>query len=233
MSSVRIIRAACLVTSLPLPIATPMSACLSAAASLTASPVIATISPWCCMTRARRSLSSGETRPNTCSSGSRRSSSSSDIACSSAPLIAPGPSPRFSPIACAVTAWSPVIIRTSIPACSAVVTAALASARSGSMMPTMPTKPRSCVRRHRVVRHRLGLVVTDQPGRESQDPQALLTHPGVRRLDAGAGLVDRHLGAAQRATGLGAAGQHHVRAALDQLDDAIGRVDRERGGRWP
>ena len=37
--------AACLVTSEPLPIATPTSACLSAAASLTASPVIATTSP--------------------------------------------------------------------------------------------------------------------------------------------------------------------------------------------
>ena len=52
-------------TSLPLPIATPISACFNAAASLTASPVIATISPCSCIERARRSLSSGETRPKT------------------------------------------------------------------------------------------------------------------------------------------------------------------------
>ena len=48
-------------------------------------------------------------------------------------------------MAFAVTAWSPVIMRTSMPAPSAVWTAPLASARSGSMMPTMPTKSRSCV----------------------------------------------------------------------------------------
>ena len=70
LSSVRTILAACLVTSEPLPIATPTSACLSAAASLTASPVIATTSPASCISRARRSLSSGATRPNTCSCGS-------------------------------------------------------------------------------------------------------------------------------------------------------------------
>src|ERR1044072_1894617 len=40
LSSVSTIFAACLDTSEPLPMATPMSACLSAAASLTAAPVI-------------------------------------------------------------------------------------------------------------------------------------------------------------------------------------------------
>jgi len=49
-------------------------------------------------------------------------------------------------MACAVTAWSPLIMRTSMPAMSAVATAALACGRSGSMMPTMPTKPRSSAR---------------------------------------------------------------------------------------
>ena len=49
LSSVSTIFAACLDTSEPLPMATPMSACLRAAASLTASPVIATTSPDCCM----------------------------------------------------------------------------------------------------------------------------------------------------------------------------------------
>ena len=48
-------------------------------------------------------------------------------------------------MAWAVTAWSPVIIRTSMPAASAIVTALLASARSGSMMPVSPTKDRSWV----------------------------------------------------------------------------------------
>ena len=47
-------------------------------------------------------------------------------------------------MACAVTAWSPVIIRTSIPAPSAVCTASLASDRSGSMIPTIATNERSC-----------------------------------------------------------------------------------------
>ena len=43
LSSVRVISAASLVTSVPvMPIATPMSACFSAGASLTPSPVIAT-----------------------------------------------------------------------------------------------------------------------------------------------------------------------------------------------
>ena len=46
-------------------------------------------------------------------------------------------------MACAVTAWSPVIIRTSIPAANAVVTALLASARRGSMMPAIATNARS------------------------------------------------------------------------------------------
>ena len=45
LSSVRIITAASLVTSVPVPIAIPMSAFFTAGASLTPSPVIATISP--------------------------------------------------------------------------------------------------------------------------------------------------------------------------------------------
>ena len=69
LSSVSTIFAACFVTSEPLPMATPMSACLSAAASFTASPVMATTSPASCMSRASRTLSSGATRPNTCSCG--------------------------------------------------------------------------------------------------------------------------------------------------------------------
>ena len=143
LSSVSTILAACLDTSEPLPMATPTSACLSAAASLTASPVIATTWPSCCMSLARRSLSSGATRPNTCSWGSRPSTSSSLRCCSSVPVITPGPRPSSSAIARAVTVWSPVIIRTSMPAPRATWTASLASVRSGSMIPTSATMTRS------------------------------------------------------------------------------------------
>jgi len=59
------------------------------------------------------------------------------------PVITPGPRPSSSAIARAVTVWSPVIIRTSTPAPSAVWTASLASARSGSMIPTSATMTRS------------------------------------------------------------------------------------------
>ena len=63
LSSVRIITAASLETSVPvMPIATPMFAALSAGASLTPSPVIATIWPLCWSSRTRRTLSSGATR---------------------------------------------------------------------------------------------------------------------------------------------------------------------------
>ena len=50
-SSVMTISAAFFVTSVPEPIATPMSAALSAGASLTPSPVIATTSPLACSAR--------------------------------------------------------------------------------------------------------------------------------------------------------------------------------------
>ena len=47
-------------------------------------------------------------------------------------------------MAAAVTAWSPVIIRTSMPALWHLAMAALASARGGSTMPTMAMIVRSC-----------------------------------------------------------------------------------------
>ena len=63
LSSIRIIFAALLATSVPfLPIATPTSAAFSAGASLTPSPVIATTSPRACHALTMRILSSGETR---------------------------------------------------------------------------------------------------------------------------------------------------------------------------
>ncbi len=52
--------------------------------------------------------------------------------------------PSSLPIAAAVTAWSPVIMRTSMPALWHLAMAALASARGGSTMPTMAMIVRSC-----------------------------------------------------------------------------------------
>ena len=54
--------------------------------------------------------------------------------------------PSSLPIAAAVTAWSPVIIRTSMPALWHLAMAALASARGGSTMPIIAMIVRSCTR---------------------------------------------------------------------------------------
>ncbi len=63
LSSVRTMAAASLATSVPvMPMATPMSDCFSAGASLTPSPVIATRLPRCCHARTIRILCSGDTR---------------------------------------------------------------------------------------------------------------------------------------------------------------------------
>ena len=63
LSSASTMSAACFETSVPvMPIATPMSAVLSAGASLTPSPVIATIAPRRCSACTIRSLCSGLTR---------------------------------------------------------------------------------------------------------------------------------------------------------------------------
>ena len=66
LSSVRIILAALLETSVPfMPIATPTSAAFNAGASFTPSPVIATTSPRDCQAFTMRILSSGLTRAYT------------------------------------------------------------------------------------------------------------------------------------------------------------------------
>ena len=62
LSSVKIILAASLETSVPvIPIATPISLCFNAGASLTPSPVIATISPRFCQAFTILILCSGAT----------------------------------------------------------------------------------------------------------------------------------------------------------------------------
>ena len=58
-------RLAFFATSVPLPIAIPMSAALIAGASLTPSPVMATTSPFALSVSASSTLCSGATRPTT------------------------------------------------------------------------------------------------------------------------------------------------------------------------
>ena len=147
LSSVRIITAASLDTSVPvMPIATPMSAAFSAGASLTPSPVIATTLPDCFSSRTRRTLSSGATRAITLICGSWSSSSSSLIAANAVPVIARPSMPSSAAIAPAVVAWSPVIIRTRIPASWHSAIAAFASDLGGSTIPTIASSVRPCTR---------------------------------------------------------------------------------------
>jgi hypothetical protein len=143
LSSASTKSAASLAASVPfMPIATPTSARFSAGASLTPSPVIATTWPAACSACTRRSLCSGLARANTSvSSATFRSCSSSRFSIS-VPLKAalPGPMPSRSPIACAVSTWSPVIILTRMPAPAQVATAVNASSRGGSMMPARASR---------------------------------------------------------------------------------------------
>ena len=119
-----------------IPIAIPMSAFFSAGASFTPSPVIATMWPFRLSVSTSRTLSSGATRAITPISPICASSSSSDIAWNSAPLIARPGMPSSFAIAAAVTAWSPVIILIWMPASCAVAIAVFAADRGGSTMPT-------------------------------------------------------------------------------------------------
>src|SRR4029453_14744699 len=144
LSSVRIMTAASLDTSVPvMPMATPMSAALRAGASFTPSPVMATTFPARLSSRTRRSLSSGATRATTPISGSCSSSCSSGMAANSAPVMARPSMPSSPAMAAAVAAWSPVIIRTRMPAVRHSAIAARASDLGASTIPTMANKVRS------------------------------------------------------------------------------------------
>ena len=141
----RIITAASLETSVPvMPIATPMSAVFSAGASFTPSPVIATTLPFSLSSRTSRTLSSGATRAMTPISSSSPLSCSSLMAANSVPVTARPSMPSSPAIAAAVVAWSPVIIRTRIPASWHSAIATLASGRGGSTMPTIASSVSSC-----------------------------------------------------------------------------------------
>ena len=168
LSSVRIMTAASLETSVPvMPMATPMSAVLSAGASLTPSPVIATTLPFSFSSRTRRTLSSGATRATTPMSSSSTISCSSLIAANSVPVMARPSMPSSPAMAAAVVAWSPVIIRTRMPASWHSAIAALASGRGGSTMPTIASSVRSWTTLDQVVagldRARLEVALTRRP----------------------------------------------------------------------
>ena len=145
-SSVRTMSAASLATSVPvMPMATPMSACLSAGASLTPSPVMATTWPLDCSASTRRSFCSGVTLAKTLVLSASSMNSSSCTAAISEPVTAPSPAPTMPiswAIAAAVAAWSPVIIFTEMPAWWQASTAAMAAGRGGSIIACRPRKVR-------------------------------------------------------------------------------------------
>ena len=145
LSSVRIITAASFETSVPvMPIATPMLAAFSAGASFTPSPVIATMLPCLLEHPDQPDLVLGRDSSDDADLGlAAPSSSSSLIAENSAPVMARPSIPSSAAIAAAVVAWSPVIIRTRMPALLHSAIAAFASDRGGSTMPTIASSVRS------------------------------------------------------------------------------------------
>ncbi len=143
LSSIRIKSAESFVTSVPaIPIAIPISAARNAGASLTPSPVIATICPCFCNCLTMRCLCSGDTRAQIFVWFTRLYNSSSDIFSISIPLITVASTvstiPNSKAIALAVFSWSPVIITTSTFAFFNVLTDSFTSSRAGSIIPATP-----------------------------------------------------------------------------------------------
>ena len=215
--------AASFVTSVPvIPIATPMSERLSAGASFTPSPVIATTLPWRLSMSTSRTLSSGATRATTPISPTWASSSSSLRAANSVPGSARPSIPSSAAIAAAVVAWSPVIIRTRIPASVQRAIASLASLRGGSTMPTRASSVRSCT------------CASSSPpgsklaGSKSRAATASTRSPSPARRSFSvehtvAGAFDGHrrpLGVPDR----GRAREQHVRRSLDEAADDLASV---------
>src|SRR2546428_710852 len=150
LSSVSTMSALSLATSVPvIPIATPRSDLLSAGASFTPSPVIATMCPAFFQASTMRILCSGATRAYTRIRSTSRTNSASEGFSSSSPERARYPSSRI-PIsratAIAVSLWSPVIITTRMPAFLQRRIASIASDRGASIMPASPRNVRSTSR---------------------------------------------------------------------------------------
>ena len=120
----------------------PMSASFSAGASLTPSPVIATISPSARSTWARRSFCSAEMRAKITSRSARRlrSASSSRASRSAGPITcaASWTRPILRATASAVYPLSPVTMSTRIPAARQRAIASETSGRGGSSIPARP-----------------------------------------------------------------------------------------------
>lgn len=154
-SSVRIISAASLATSVPnSPMETPMSAFFKAGASLTPSPVMATTSPRAWSARMIFILCSGLVRAKIEVPAMAWAKSSSGMLSSSSPRITDRdpdePSPRdgligipsFLAIARAVVSASPVIMITFTPPAIRRRIDRSTSFRGGSLIPTIPAKTR-------------------------------------------------------------------------------------------
>ena len=123
--------------------------------------------------------------------------------------------PSSRPMAAAVTAWSPVIMRTRMPALWQRAMAALASGRGGSTMPTIASRVRSCTR---PIRSPLGSKVGGvevAPG-DDHDPLAGRGDAVVLVQGELAVLVGDRLALAVRQPVRAAAGDEHVRRALDE-----------------
>ena len=147
LSSISTMEAASFVTSVPdIPIAIPISASLIAGASLTPSPVIATILFSFLKAFTILSLWCGDTLAKTLIFFIFFLSSSSLIFSISSPVIAWSSVLQIFmdlAIANAVFLWSPVIITGCIPASLHFNTASLTSTLGGSILPATPIKIRS------------------------------------------------------------------------------------------
>ena len=226
LSSASTMSAASLAASVPFwPMATPTSARLSAGASLTPSPVIATTWPSSCSACTRRSLCSGLARANTSTSIATRRSAASSISASSAPVRAGLPTPMAScaPMARAVSTWSPVIIFTRMPA--------RWHSRDGAdgLLARRVDDAHQAQHREAVLHVGEAQPLARRPGALAGQPeQAQAARRGVVGHAAPGVHVDRALAlvAALEAADV----EHALRRALDE-DPRLRR--RHRGARWP
>ena len=130
--------------SVPDPIAIPILAAFNAGASFTPSPVTATNSPWRLSEFTIFNFCNGVTRANTSLLDTKSSNSFSPrrkYFSTSSPCVTCSEfstSERSRAIESAVSGWSPVIMRTLIPAVQHSRIEATASLRIGSMKATKP-----------------------------------------------------------------------------------------------
>ena len=155
------------------------------------------------------------------------------MAANAVPVMARPSMPSSPAIAAAVEAWSPVIIRTRIPASRHSAIAALASGRGGSTMPTMASSVRSCtwsIRSPTSLEHggiEVALGHHHHPLARVRDPVVGLE----RQLPVVVG--DRHQGAVGVPDRHGARDEHVGRALGVAAHDRDGRRPRSSRGRWP